>query len=121
MNLRECYEEFGGNYEEVVARLGGERLIFKYLFKFSEDSSFETLQKALEHQNRQEAFMAAHTLKGICQNLNLDRLLVSVSEMTEILRNNRLPSQELQSNVSRDYRMTICAIEKLKREIEVAG
>ena len=35
---------------------------------------------------REEAFRAAHTLKGICATLSFDRLLSEVEPLTELLR-----------------------------------
>ena len=36
--------------------------------------------------NREEAFRAAHTLKGVCRNLGIERLAGSAEIITEVLR-----------------------------------
>ena len=69
MTLKECYDALGGNYEDTVRRLYNEKLVEKFLFKFEEDPSFENLKKALEEENLEAAFRAAHTLKGVAQNI----------------------------------------------------
>ena len=40
----------------------------------------------MSEENRERAFRAAHTLKGVCGNLSLDKLLDSASKLTELLR-----------------------------------
>ena len=69
MNINECYQAMGADYEEVFGRLRSERLITKFVLKFPGDPSFSQLQSTLEEKNVEEAFRAAHTLKGVAQNL----------------------------------------------------
>ena len=40
----------------------------------------------MEAGDKDVAFRAAHTLKGVCQNLGLERLFVPSNEATEALR-----------------------------------
>lgn len=118
MNIEECYEELGGNCSEIKMRLTGIGLIDKFLVKFLDDKSFDTLCRQMECGNREEAFRAAHTLKGICANLSFSRLLASVSGLTEELR----PASEtnsvsykaidMLSDVRRDYEVTADAIRR---------
>ena len=86
MTLQECYEAIGGNYEDVLKRLRSEVLIKKFTLKFLEDKSYSQLKQALEDKNFEDAFRAAHTLKGVCQNLSLDRLYEVSRDLTELLR-----------------------------------
>ena len=39
MTMEECYALVGGNYREVMERIGNETRIQKYLKKFSADNS----------------------------------------------------------------------------------
>lgn len=114
MTLEECYETLGGSYTEVCKRLPGTALIEKFIGRFLEDSSFDTLCGQMALGNRQEAFRAAHTLKGICANLSFTELLDSVSRLTEELRKETdRVSQEaigLYEEVCRDYETTADAI-----------
>ncbi|MCI9068137.1 MAG: Hpt domain-containing protein [Lachnospiraceae bacterium] len=111
MTLKECYEAIGGNYEEVVGRLRSERLIQKFTLKFLDDKSLELLKRSLREENYEEAFRAAHTIKGICQNLSFDRLLASDSALTEALRDGKSPEADsLAAQVFADYEATVSAI-----------
>ena len=86
MTLKEFYTVSGGDYEGTLARLLTEARIKKFAHKFKDDPSFGELCKALEEGNAEAAFLAAHTLKGVCQNLGFDSLYRSSSAITEILR-----------------------------------
>ena len=116
MSIEECYEELGGNYSEVSMRLPNLRLIEKFIGKFLEDTSFDTLCRQVECGNREESFRAAHTLKGVCANLSFSRLLDSVSQLTEELRPDTASitdkTIQLLKNVQCDYRVTADAIRK---------
>ena len=39
MELRECYEAFGGDYKDAVSRLQNDALIKKFVLKFLDDPS----------------------------------------------------------------------------------
>ena len=69
MNLQECYEALGGDFEDVLSRLRSEKLVQKFVLKFLNDKSFDLLCSSLEEENYEEAFRASHTIKGVCQNL----------------------------------------------------
>lgn len=87
MTIRECYEAVDSNYDEVLGRLGSERLISKFARKFIDDTTYPNLEKALQEEDNESAFRAAHTLKGICLNLGFAKLGEVSSELTEMLRN----------------------------------
>ena len=74
MTVKECYEQMGADYEGVLGRLRSEVLIKKFAKKFLDDGSFRSLKDNLVQKNGEEAFRAAHTLKGVCQNLGFDNL-----------------------------------------------
>ena len=103
MTLKECYDALGGNYEDTVRRLYNEKLVEKFLFKL-EDPSFENLKKALEEEDLEAAFRAAHTLKGVAQNMGFDNLAESSSVLTEALRSRKvMPDAEQVEEVCKDY------------------
>lgn len=111
MTLQECYAAMAGNYEEVAGRLRSERLIQKFVLKFVDDGSYQLLQESMASQNYEEAFRAAHTIKGVCQNLAFTRLLESSSQLSEALRHGYTPQADgLAEQVSRDYQQTVAAI-----------
>ena len=115
MTLKECYDMFGGDYEDVSRRLPSEKLIEKFL-KFQDDKSYENLQNALKEEDYEEAFRAAHTLKGVAQNLSFKNLGQSSSLLTEALRAKKeKPGQELVENVAEDYEQVIKCIGQYKK------
>ena len=109
MTLQECYAAMGGNYEEVLGRLRSDRLIQKFVLKFVDDGSYQLLLDSMASQNYEDAFRAAHTIKGVCQNLT--RLLNSSSQLSEALRHGYTPEADgLVEQVGTDYQETIGAI-----------
>jgi len=117
MTLQECYAAIGGDYEDVVARLHSDRLVQKFMLRFLDDKSFELFSNSMEEKNYEEAFRAAHTIKGICQNLSFTRLLGSSSEMSEALRHGWTPEADLLTGrLETDYRLTVDAIRKFQKE-----
>lgn len=117
MTIRECYEAVGGNYDEILSRLRTEERITKFLLRVADDKSFELLTNSLETRNMQEAFRAAHTLKGVCLNLSLNRLQESASKLTEVLRGREDYGEDivpLYEKVKEDYEITVSNINKLR-------
>ena len=114
MNINECYQAMGADYEEVFGRLRSERLITKFVLKFPSDPSFSQLQSTLEEKNVEEAFRAAHTLKGVAQNLGFTPLYEATATLTEVLRAGNLPEDDNMMNaVAKEYERTVAAIEQL--------
>ena len=102
MNIAEFYQSLGVNVNDVLNRLRNEGLIKKYLLKFAEDSSFSDLEKAISEKNYQNAFRAAHTIKGICLNLELRSLSGPSVELTELLRSGA-PQEDILVNAFREF------------------
>ena len=114
MNINECYQAMGADYEEVFGRLRSERLITKFVLKFPGDPSFSQLQSTLEEKNVEEAFRAAHTLKGVARNLGFTPLYEATATLTEVLRAGNLPEDDNMMNaVAKEYERTVAAIEQL--------
>ena len=111
MTLQECYAALGGDYDEVLGRLRSERMIQKFVLRFLEDKSYDLLCASMESGNYEEAFRAAHTIKGVCQNLSFTLLGKSSSELSEALRNGYTPEADaLAEQVKAEYRQTVQAI-----------
>ena len=114
MNINECYQAMGADYEEVFGRLRSEKLITKFVLKFPDDPSFSQLKNTLAEKNTEEAFRAAHTLKGVAQNLGFTSLYKTAAAITEVLRTGNLPDDESMMNaVTKEYERTVAAIEQL--------
>lgn len=86
MELKNCYEAFGGDYDDVIRRMGSSDRVVKILGIFLRDNTAGELAAALERGDLDAAFMAAHTLKGIALNLGLSELSRTAARLTEELR-----------------------------------
>lgn len=116
MTIRECYEAVGSNYDEVLGRLGSERLVSKFAAKFLDDKTFQELQKALQENDNPSAFRAAHTLKGICLNLGFAKLGEASSELTEMLRNGGTVTDLMYvERVKEEYQRVIQVLQQLDK------
>ncbi len=111
MTLKECYAALGGDYDEAMGRLRSEKLVQKFVLKFLADGSYDLLLSSAAAADWQEAFRAAHTIKGVCQNLDFTRLYRSSSQLSEALRNGFTPeAPALAEQVKEDYARTTAAI-----------
>ncbi len=115
MTLEAFYNEIGSDYKTVLARMGNsEKMLEKFVRKFSNDKTFGELLTSFESGDYTVAFRMAHTLKGLCANLGLDKLHDSAAELTESLRNGVSPnSAELLERVKADYDMIVNALAQL--------
>lgn len=115
MTLQECYAALDGDFAGVSGRLPSEKFIQKYVLKFLDDGSYELLLRSMEEENWEEAFRAAHTVKGMCQNLSFTVLEKSSSALTEALRNGKSPeAEELYPKTMEDYDRALAAIREYK-------
>jgi len=120
MTLKECYAALGGDYDEVLSRLRSDRLVQKFVLKFLDDGSYELLCASSEAGDREEAFRAAHTMKGVCANLAFSELLASSEALTEALRGGMPPKPEEETLVARvkeDYQRACQAIQAFREGI----
>lgn len=112
MTIEQCYSAIESNYEEVLGRFAGNKmLVEKFARKFLDDPSYQTLVDTMDKADYEEAFRAAHTLKGVCANLGFTQLFKVSSDLTEELRGGapdeaKLP--ELLEKVSSEYKKPIC-------------
>ncbi len=114
MNIKECYDSIGADFEDVLGRLGSEKLIERFALKFLDDDSYNNLKGALAEKNAENAFRAAHTLKGVCLNLGLKNLYTVSSDLTEKLRGRSLDgADELFDKVREQYDITVNALKNV--------
>lgn len=115
MTIQECYQKLGGDFLQVQKRLPSANLVKRFITKFLDDRSFSDLCQAMQDGQREEAFRAAHTLKGVSANLGFDRLSESAGRLTELLRPETDTISEgcalLLEEVERDYALTVSAIQ----------
>ena len=115
MTVKECYEQMGSDYESVLGRMCSEAMIKRFALKFLQDPSFNNLKENLEKNDDEEAFRAAHTLKGVCLNLGFDELYEVSAEITEKLRvKETAGSEDMVQKVEEKYQKTVNAIKGLE-------
>ncbi len=116
MDVRECYSRIKGNYEEILGRMRNEERVKKFLRLFLKDGSYERLCAAMEAGDCSEAFLAAHSLKGVSQNLAFTDLFASVEDLTERLRAGQCGAQEREifNAIKEKYDVLVKTIEKLE-------
>ena len=89
MTLEEFYAKIGGNSADVLRRLPSEAMVRKFIGKYPADTSWGSLESAIHSQDWEAAFRAAHTLKGVAQNLGFQKLYLSSTALTEALRGSK--------------------------------
>ena len=90
--FREIFEVYGADYNSTMARLmGKEAMYLKFLDMLFKDDNLEKLGTALEQQDYEAAFAAAHTLKGVVGNMGLTPLFNAVCAIVESLRKREVP------------------------------
>ena len=115
MTLEQVYAAIGGDYKGVMERLPSADFVRRFALKFLQDDSFPNLKKALEEKDAPTAFRAAHTLKGVCQNLGFDALYVPSSALTEALRGGSLDgADEPFPPVEKEYQRVVEALKALE-------
>ena len=78
---------YGANVEEGLGRcMNNEEFYLRLVEKMKADENFDTLQKAVEDGQLNDAFEAAHALKGALGNLAITPLYEPLNEITELLR-----------------------------------
>ena len=89
MTLKEFYAQIGGNYEDTLHRLPSEALVHRFVLKYPADPSVAQLRDSVSAADWETAFRAAHTLKGVAQNLGFERLYQVSAVLTEAMRGNK--------------------------------
>ena len=112
--VKEFYDKIGGDYEKAISRMNDDERIKKYLKFFVVDESFINLKTSLKNRDCEQAFNAAHTLKGICQNMSFLHLSNLMHDITEELRNKNIDQATiLFEEVSNTYNNVITEIQKI--------
>ena len=114
MTIKECYDAMGADYQNTLNRIPNEAFIKKFELKYLDDNSYANLKEAIAAGNVEEAFRAAHTLKGVCLNLGFDNLYIASSAITEIFRAGELAgAEEAFEEVEKQYNITVNAIKAM--------
>ena len=112
--LREAYENIGADYDDVLHRLmDSDDMVARFAGKFLEDPSMAQLEDALTAGDVEAAFRAAHTLKGVAQNLGFSNVFEPASALTESLRGGSLAgADDLAVPVREQHAATVAALEE---------
>ena len=87
MNIEDL-ANWGANVEEGLGRcMGMEDFYLRLVATVRDDAGFDALEEAVAEGRLNDAFEAAHALKGSLGNLSLTPLYEPVYEITELLRN----------------------------------
>ena len=86
MTIKECYLQAGGDYDDVLKRLGSEQAVRRFALQFLTDPTFPALVAAYDKKDAEKAFRSVHTLKGICSTLGFTALFQAAYNLTEKLR-----------------------------------
>ena len=79
------------------------------------DGTLSSMTDILRTRFDEEAFRAAHTLKGVCLNLGFDELYEVSAEITEKLRGKETAgSEDVFQKVEEKYQKTVNAIKGLE-------
>ena len=109
MTVETLYDVIGGDYAKIIQNLKQDEKVARFAQMFLQDSSYQELKDAMDGQDYEAAFAAAHKLKGICQNMYFDRMQHIVSDITEGLRGGAdiLSAVSLMPQLEAVYEMTV--------------
>lgn len=114
MTVKEFYDASGGGYGEMFAKFASDEMIKRFLTIFKRDKSYDLLVEKLDGGDVDGSFQAAHTLKGVVLNLNLQGLKDPVCNIVEALRAGNLSAaRKLFPAVKVAYGVTVDALNKL--------
>ena len=86
MTIFEGYIALGGDVTSDIYQSLSEKMLFKFLKKLTEDEQMQSLELAIGAKDRDAAYAAAHTLKGVALNLAISRLANPLCGLTDALR-----------------------------------
>ena len=113
---KEALIRAGVNLDEALERfMGNEELLVRFLKKFANDPSYQSLVKAMNEKNAKDAFEAAHALKGVCGNLSIAKLFEMVCRLVELLRGGNAgeEAEQCYSEVAAEYDRVIAELKNL--------
>lgn len=117
MTIQDVYTELQGDFEDARKRLMNEPMVIRFALKFSADPSMQQLRDAVEAEDIESSFRAAHTLKSVAGVLGFTRLFAVSVALTEQLRPRLYPADKaLLAAVEEEYDRTIAVLKKFEAE-----
>ena len=96
------------DYSDIKKRIIDDEIIHSILLKLRDDTTFINLKKSFNDKDFDNAFIYAHTLKGIASNLGFKRLFNESAILTEKLRNKDYSNLEsIFNNIEKEYNLII--------------
>lgn len=118
MNMMELYRMIGADYQEVQSRLGNEKIIERFIRRFSEDKTFERLLAAYDAGDAEAVYDEVCTFVEVCRSLSLSKLAETAGVIMEAYRPENSDSREqfhvadLFDTLAEQYHTTMDAIRK---------
>lgn len=94
--------------------LNNEALYLKCLKKFLDDKNFENLLEAKKKGDVEEAFKAAHTMKGFLSNLGINKIYIPLQPVVEKLRAGDINIDEELVTLEKLYKETYDIVSNLQ-------
>ena len=97
--------------------MNNEALFEKFIFKFLDDDNYEKMMVAKGNNQVEEAFNAAHTLKGVTGNLGINCIYKVSIPLVEILRKSTFEGSEIYfEQMETSYQNIISVLNKYKKQ-----
>lgn len=105
----------GVDVEDVLGRfMNNETLMERFLKRFLQDENFERLKTEIKNEEKQGAYEASHTLKGVCGNLSMTELYRLFSKQVEALRGDRWEEAvSMMDEIETEYQKVTEAIRRI--------
>ncbi len=105
----EDLKKFGADTDTGLTRcMGNEELYLRLVKAVCSEQNFAKLKDAIAVGDKDNAFEAAHALKGVLGNLSLTPLYDKAAEMTEFLRHRE----------DKDYAVMFEELDAFKKELD---
>lgn len=113
-DLAEKLSSYGIDYTEALDRMDGDGDFYKTLaMKYLTNDNYVSLVAAMEVKDFDEAYKAAHALKGISGNLSFKELFTSSAEISNALFQGEYQAAEkLLPTVTKDNEKVLEGLEK---------
>lgn len=114
-SFKESFIASGNDYAALSERTCGDKaLMIQLMQMFLEDESFSLMSAYMDKGETENAFKAAHSLKGSCGMLGLSGLFEEMKKITDELRHGELErAKELFPRTSAEYEKTAALLGKL--------
>lgn len=112
---RAMLKEAGVDYDLGLDRFDGNAELFeKFIKRFPEDTSLDSLRHALASDDGENAYRAAHTLKGVVGNLSFTPYFDLMTTVAKDLREGDLAgAKELMPAVEKAHADILDALQRL--------